>query len=425
MAALGALLWRVPRVPAAIAKRADAEAHGACPSIGCRARLPERVRATGCGLALDRVLRDVDDGAGRGRAAADDPGRERGAHEDGSRARRRRCVRARHAGDGSGTTSAPTSWCSARMSTVGEPGARDHPSRRPAAGLAGGPDHRAGQRDQSREGRPAARLADRRAPARTAGRRCAAGRRRLPRSRPLSRPAPTRRASTPRGWSGSGASTPWPRATCWSARLPPTRRFPLAHSALALTWATLGYDERARSAVEPGLQAVVRSAARGTAVGGGRVSGDGAGVEGGDRDLPDALPVLPRQSRIRPAPGQRREQLRRPEGRARHDRDAAQVRGDLGPAARARRGGCGREHLGLQTHAGGGGGRRGTRQGAGRKTDRRPRGTARRDGGAAARGAGAGDRPLRSGPRRVRGSWRPRPPCRGAQQPGVRARRHG
>ena len=29
-------------------------------------------------------------------------------------------------------------------------------------------------------------------------------------------------ASTPRGWSACGASMRWPRATCWSARLPPT-----------------------------------------------------------------------------------------------------------------------------------------------------------------------------------------------------------
>ena len=65
---------------------------------GRRARLQEPVAAIGRGVAVDGALRDADLGAGRGREAPDDSGRTGRPDEDGSRARRRRELRDRHAG---------------------------------------------------------------------------------------------------------------------------------------------------------------------------------------------------------------------------------------------------------------------------------------------------------------------------------------
>ncbi len=145
-------------------------------SIGGGARLSERVRAPGCGLALDRIFRDVDDGAGGGRAAADDSRGERGPDEDGSVAGRCRRVCARH----SGAHSEQPRERSRRVRVVRHrrrARLRNDPTGRAAAGLTRRPDHRAGQRDQSREGCPAAGLPHRGPPARTAGPRRSASRR--------------------------------------------------------------------------------------------------------------------------------------------------------------------------------------------------------------------------------------------------------
>ena len=173
VAAVGTFLWRTPQGIAGRAGAAGCGSARAGPSIGRRARVQEPVRPAGRGLALDRVLRDVDDRARRGRAAADDPWRERGADEDGSGAGRRRCLRVRHAG-----AHPRQPWHGPGRVRLVRHGRRarqgDHSSRRPPAGLAGRPDPRARQRDQSRDGRPAAGLSNRRAPARTARPRCLA-----------------------------------------------------------------------------------------------------------------------------------------------------------------------------------------------------------------------------------------------------------
>ena len=52
------------------------------PALDRRPRVPERLRAAGRRLAVDRIRRDADDRAGRRRAAADDPRREHRPHED-------------------------------------------------------------------------------------------------------------------------------------------------------------------------------------------------------------------------------------------------------------------------------------------------------------------------------------------------------
>ena len=67
------------------------------PALDCRPRVPERLRAAGRRLAVDRIRRDADDRTGRRRAAADDPRREHRPHEDRAGARGRRHLRARHA----------------------------------------------------------------------------------------------------------------------------------------------------------------------------------------------------------------------------------------------------------------------------------------------------------------------------------------
>ena len=249
-----------------------------------------------------------------------------------------------------------------------------HPARRPPAGLAGRPDHRARQRHRSRVGRPAAGLAHRRAPARAAGHRCAAGRRPSPRSRRRSRPPPTRRDSTPRGWSASGSFDALAARDLLERAVAADGRFPLAHSALALTWATLGYDERARSAragpssclpacrARNGCRWRARIARR-------RASGQTA-IEIYQtlfRFFPDNLEYGLRLANAQISSGAPKDALATIAAILRKSERASDPRIDLAEAAAAE------NRLGLQAHAGGGGGRRGTRQGAGRPAARRPR----------------------------------------------------
>ena len=244
--ARGAPLWRVPRVPPPIGSAGRGSAR-ACPPIGCRARLPERVRATGCGLALDRVLRDVDDGAGRGRAAAHDPGRERGAHEDGSRARRRRYVRARYAGT--------------------DPGQPRHRRRGVRLVCDRGRARRQGtirldaRLQDSREGQIIA-LVSETSPEKDVlqlvSRTGARLRERLDVDALPAAAVAAVQASQPatadaarfyaEGLERLGSFDALAARDLLERAVAADARFPLAHSALALTWATLGYDDRARSA---------------------------------------------------------------------------------------------------------------------------------------------------------------------------------
>ena len=404
----------------------DAEVHAPAAPIGRRARLPERVRAAGCGLALDRVLRDADDGAGRGRAAAHDPGRERRAHEDGAGARRRRYVRARHAradpGQPRHRRRGVRLVCDRRR-----PGLRAPSVSTPACRTRG----------RARSSRSSARPVPRRtscSSSREPARACASGwtsmrcrRRRLPRSRPRSRPAPTRRGFYAEGLERlrqlrcAGRARPAGARGCRRrdgsrSRIQPWRW-------RGRRWATTsGRAVR----VEPGVQAVVpvcraRNGCRWKArIGRRRRSGQEA-IEIYQtlfRFFPDNLEYGLRLANAR-------EQLRRAEAtRSRRSRRCASPRRTSDPRHRPGRGGGGGEHLGLQTHAGGGRGRRGTRQGAGRQPDCRPRGAARRARrccGSASR-SGRSPSTIRRAPTYAEAGDRGRLAER-AQQPGVRAHR--
>ena len=245
-------------------------------------------------------------------------------------------------------------------------------------------------------------------------------RRRLPRSRPLSRPAPTRRVLR------RGAGAP-PEFDALAARdlleraVAADGRFPLAHSALALTWATLGYDDRARSASSGPSSCLpvcrARNGCRWKArIGRRRRSGQEAIdiYQTLFRFFPDNLEYGLRLANAENSSGA-------PKARSPRLRRCASPRRTSEPRHRARRGGCGREHLGLQTHAAAAAtaAARGKALGA-RLIVARAR-TARRHGGAAARGAGAGDHPLRSGACDLRRSRRPRAPAERAQQSGPRS----
>ena len=177
-------------------------------------------------------------------------------------------------------------------------------------------------------------------------------------------------------------------------------RFPLAHSALALTWATLGYDDRARSA-----------SSRAFKLSAGLSREERLSVEGAYREtaqewkeaieiyqtlfrfFPDNLEYGLRLANAENSSGAPKDALATIETLRKSGR-TSDPRLELAEAAAAENiSDFKRMQAAAATAAARG-------RGAGRQTDRRPRGTARRDGGAAARGAGAGDRPLRSGPRR-------------------------
>ena len=84
------------------------------------------------------------------------------------------------------------------------------------------------------------------------------------------------------------------RARPFGAGRPGRPAFPLAHSALARTWSTLGYDARARETPRARVRAVCRTLlARGSPAGRGHVSRDGERVEGSHRDLADAVDFFP------------------------------------------------------------------------------------------------------------------------------------
>ena len=117
--------------------------------------------------------------------------------------------------------------------------------------------------------------------------------------------------------------------------------FPLAHAALARTWSTLRLRRPRSRDGGARVPVVVRTRSRRAAAGGRHVSRDGLRVARGDRDLADAVQLLPRRHRARAAAGQRPDRVGRSSRRCRDHRSLPQAVSE-GRRSAARVGGSGR-----------------------------------------------------------------------------------